>query len=327
VSPLRTSVLIPSFGRPEKLSNCLRSLARQTMAPDEVLVVWQAEDTATRDAALSLVDQTPFSLKVLHSPEQGVVPAENAALDAAAGDVILLIDDDAVSSPDWVARHLAHYADPAVGAVGGPADNFLADGTPFPRRAVEPLGKLTSSGRLLGNMYDQIVEWRSRPPQPVDHLVGYNMSLRRVAFDRFEAGLKRYWQLFELDACLQVRERGYQILFDHANVVAHHPTNPAYAPGREGDLTVRVYNAAYNHAFVLARHSSLWLRPVRLAFLLLVGSTGTPGLLGCLAGIRRYGQPCRELRILLRTLRSSLAGWLAGARARRASQCLDFASC
>ncbi len=312
---MRTSVLIPSFNRPAYLARCLRSLARQSVPPDEIFVVWQGSDHATEDAANALAKELSCPLRVIHSPELGVVPAENLALDADSGDLILLIDDDAVAPPDWIARHLAHYADPQVGAVGGPADNFHPDGSPFPKRAIEPVGRLKWTGKLAGNMYDHVPEWRTRPPCVVDHLVGYNMSLRRTAFDRFEAGLRRYWQLFELDACLQVRAKGFRVLFDFANVVEHHPTNTAYAGGRDGDLTVKVFNAAYNLAFVLSRHSPFGLRAVRLAYLLLVGSVGTPGVLGCLVSMWRFGRPGRELGILWNTWKSIVQGWRAGRKA------------
>jgi glycosyltransferase involved in cell wall biosynthesis len=313
----RSSVLIPSYKRPEMLSRCLRSLGAQTVPPDEVLVVWQGDDVPTRDAALALADRSPFCLRVLHSRQAGVVPAENLALDAAGGDLILLIDDDAVAPVDWVARHRGHYDDPAVGAVGGPADNFLPDGSPYPRRAVEPIGRLTWYGKELGNMYDQVPVWRGRAPQTVDHLVGYNFSLRRTAFDRFEEGLRRYWQLFEMDACLQVQARGYRVVFDFANVVEHHPTNTAYCGGRDGDLEVKIYNAAYNRALILAKHSAGYLRPLRLAYLLLVGAVNTPGVLGCVMAMKRFGRPAREIAILGRTWRAVVDGWRAGTRRRQ----------
>jgi glycosyltransferase involved in cell wall biosynthesis len=310
------SVLIPSYGRPARLTACLRSLDRQTVPPDEVLVVWQADDTATRDAAEGLAGTLSYRLAVLHSPEQGVVPAENLALDRAGGDVIALIDDDAVAPPGWVERHLGFYADPTVGAVGGPADNHHQDGRKFDPVDREPVGRLTWFGRQHGNMHTQPAGWRDRPPAAADSLVGYNLTLRRAAFDRFEAGLRRYWQGFELDACLQVAARGYRVLFDFANVVDHFPTNPTYAPGREGDLRVKVYNGAYNHAFVLAKHSPFRLRAARLAYLLAVGSTATPGLLGAVQGWRRYGHARREAAILMRTWAATAAGWRDGARRR-----------
>ncbi|MFH5805802.1 glycosyltransferase family 2 protein [Alienimonas sp. DA493] len=303
------SVLIPSFRRPETLRRCLDALTRQTVAPDEVLVVWQGDDAATRDAAENFSDALP--VRALHRPEPGIVPAENAALAAATGEVIALIDDDALAPPDWLAKHLAFYADPSVGAVGGPAVNH-ADGTTLPTRAVEPVGRLTAAGRLHGNMYDHPATWRERPPTDVDHLVGYNMSLRRAAFDRFEERLRPYWQLFELDACLQVAANGYRVVFDYSNVVDHHPTNTAYVGGRGGDLTVKVYNGAYNRAFVLSKHTRGWRRGVRRAWTGLVGSTAAPGALAALRCAARDLAPRREWRILRHTWRAAAEGWAAG---------------
>lgn len=315
--PTTASVLIPSFRRPRHLEACLRSLAAQTCRPVEVIVVWQADDATTRDAAEALRDAIPYALRVLHNPEPGVVPAENLALDASVGEVVLLIDDDAVAPTDWVARHLAHYDDPRVGAVGGPATNHNPDGSPFPRRAVEPIGRLSWFGKAHGNMYDHVDAWRDRPPREVDHLVGYNMSLRRAAFDRFEGRLRPYWQAFEMDACLQAKARGYRVVLDFANVVEHHPTNTAYVGSRDGDLGVKVDNAAYNRALILAKHSRPSLRPWRLLYLLGVGSTAIPGPIALPRSIRHHGRPGRELGLVLRAWRHGLAGWRAGTRARR----------
>jgi len=252
------------------------------------------------------------------------VPAENAGLAVAAGEILLLVDDDVVVPPDWVARHLAHFADPRVGAVGGPFDNVLPDRTRLPRRAAEPLGRVTWYGRVVGNLNDHATDWRGRPPREVDHVAGGNLSLRRSAFDRFEAGLKRYWQLFELDACLQVKARGFRVLFDFANVVEHHPaTHLHYHPGRDGDLRVKVFHAAYNRAYVLAKHSPRLLRLPRLLYLGAVGTLNSPGPLAFPANLVRHGNIWRELGILRECTHQHLRGWAAGCRARRQARTLE----
>jgi hypothetical protein len=280
------------------------------------VVVWQGVDFPTRDAIAGVRSTLPFRLVDLHNPQPGIVPAENLALGHASGEVVALIDDDAVPPPDWLRRHLGFYADPTVGAVGGPADNWHPDGTPFPRRTVEPVGRLTSFGRVHGNMHTQAVEWRSRPPVSVDHLVGYNMTLRRKAFDCFESRLRPYWQIFELDACLQVKGRGFRVVFDFGNVIEHYPSGLAYRGGRDGDLHLKIYNGAYNMALVLAKHSSFALRTLRLAYLLLVGSVSCPGLAGACVGFWRYGNLRRELGVLFRTWGSLLSGWRTGTNLR-----------
>jgi GT2 family glycosyltransferase len=312
-----TSVLIPSHRRVEKLSLCLESLGRQTVPPHEVLVVWQADDHETRDAVLAKRGNFPYDLRALHSAEKGVVVSENVALDVSKGEIVMLIDDDAIAPPEWVSRHAAHYDDPSVGVVGGPADNFAPDRTSLPKRRVEPIGRITAYGKVVGNMHDQPDDWRTREPAPVEHVVGYNMSLRRTAFERFEPALRRYWSMFEVDACLQVRARGFKVLFDFANVVEHFPANTAYVPSRDGDLDVKIYNPAYNHAFVLGKHTPPGLLPLRLAYQIGVGSVGAPGALASALAVLRYGKPVREAGILVRTIASRLEGTRDGRRARR----------
>jgi GT2 family glycosyltransferase len=314
---MRSSVLIPSYRRCVLLEPCLRALARQTIAPGEVIVVWQGDDEPTRDKAEELARCLSLNLRVVHAPEVGIVAAENLALDCATGEIILLIDDDAIAPPDWVERHLAHYDDPTVGAVGGPANNHDGQGHRFPTHAVEPIGVITWYGRIIGNMYDQPPEWRSRPPRDVDHLVGYNMSLRRSAIDGFEPALKRYWQLFEADACLQVRARGYRVRFDPAIVVEHRPAvSTAYTEDRSGDLATTVANASYNLGFVLSKHTPAPLQWVRWLYLLGVGTTWLPGPLLLPWSIRRYGRPAREWAVARMAWVHKQAGWRAGRRRR-----------
>src|SRR5207244_3987934 len=109
MSRLTCSVLIPSLRRPDQLTECLNALAAQTCAPEQIIVVWQADDTPTRDLAGSMTKLFDNRLMVLRSEVAGVVPAENVALAHATGEIVLLIDDDATAPPDWIARHLAHY--------------------------------------------------------------------------------------------------------------------------------------------------------------------------------------------------------------------------
>jgi cellulose synthase/poly-beta-1,6-N-acetylglucosamine synthase-like glycosyltransferase len=313
-------VLIATYRRVEVLERCLRALAVQTVTPAEVIVAWQADDTPTRDLAERMARELPLNILAVHAEEPGVVLAENAALERSTGEIVILIDDDSVAPPDWIARHLAYYADPTVGAVGGSADCYDPRGVKNPPCEAEPIGRVTWYGRMIGHLHNHPHSWRDRPPRDVDHLAGSNMSLRRSAFDRFESGLRRYWQCFEADACLQVKARGYRVVFDPGIVVEHRVpyTDSVYSPGREGDLAVKVGNAAYNQALVLSKHTPGLLRPLRALYLLAVGNSSTPGPLLLPVTIRRHGRPLRELAVVGMTWRAVLEGWRAG-RARRAA--------
>jgi len=314
-----SSILIPSLGRPETLRNCLNSLVKQLHAPDEVIIVWQADDCATRDVALEFHRSHGLPIQVLHLEQPGIVPAENFALSKASGEIIVLIDDDAVAPHDWLIRHLRFYRDPTIGAVGGPANNFSSEGA-FPKRQIAPVGHIHWTGKISGNMYDHVEEWASRPACDVDHLVGYNFSLRRDAFDRFDDNLRRYWQLFELEACLQVKSRGYRVVFDFANVVEHFPTNTAYAGGRDGNLQVKVLNSLYNRGYIFSKHFSFARRVPAFIYQILVGSVGGPGILGSCVASWRYGHPWRELKLLFASIFAFIDGWNSGARHRTSQQ-------
>jgi GT2 family glycosyltransferase len=290
----------------------LESLSIQTHPADEIIVVWQDDDVVTKIAAERAGDLLALRVRTVHSEVIGVVPAENAGLAVALGDIILLIDDDAVAPVDWVARHLAHYDDSNVGAVGGPYLNHDPDGTRRATRRPAKVAKLEWYGRFVGNLFDHCDEWYSRAPSVVDHLAGGNLSLRRSAFDRFEENLRPYWQLFEADACLQVHARGLIVLLDWGNRVDHFPTSGIFDNPREGDLDRRVFNWAYNHGYILGKHRSWPLKIAGLAYLLLVGSTANPGLLGAFRALYRFGDPLREFRILRGTLRAHFQGWCAG---------------
>jgi hypothetical protein len=113
-----------------------------------------------------------------------------------------------------------------------------------------------------------------------------------------------------------VHRSGLRIVFDFANTVDHHPTQGAFAGGRDGDLTVKVFNAAYNHAFIMAKHSPFTTRLPKLFYMLGVGSVATPGAIGFVVAVLRYGHPFRELGILRNTIVARLQGWRDGTRAR-----------
>src|SRR5450432_2497603 len=97
------------------LERCLQGLSAQTRSPDEVIVVWQGDDTPTRDELVAIRGRVNFELRILHLERPGIVPAENLALSAARGEIVFLIDDDAVAPADWIDGHLRHYVDPKVG--------------------------------------------------------------------------------------------------------------------------------------------------------------------------------------------------------------------
>ena len=93
-------------------------LAQRGVTVPEVLLV----NNASTDGSGEWVrQQFPGRVRVLELPEnRGPNPARNAALRAAATDLVLIMDNDIVLAPDYAARLAAVYdAHPEAGAVTG----------------------------------------------------------------------------------------------------------------------------------------------------------------------------------------------------------------
>jgi glycosyltransferase involved in cell wall biosynthesis len=84
------------------LPRVLNSIARQTVRPDEVIVI---DDGSTDGTAGLLANwrRQGFPLKAIHQQNQGASAARNAGIAAATGDIIAVIDSDDEYEPAAIA--------------------------------------------------------------------------------------------------------------------------------------------------------------------------------------------------------------------------------
>ncbi|PFG35567.1 glycosyl transferase family 2 [Flavimobilis soli] len=110
---LRVSVVIPVRDDAAELERCLALLARQTVAPAEVVVI----DNGSSDDSAEVAHR--WGAVVVREPRVGIPAAAAAGYDAARGDVIARLDADSRPGPRWVETVVAHMADPWLDAVTG----------------------------------------------------------------------------------------------------------------------------------------------------------------------------------------------------------------
>lgn len=101
------SIIVPVYNEEGYLSACLDSIAKQTVMPDEVIVV----DNNSTDRSAEVAKSYPF-VRVVKAREQGIVHARNAGFDAAKSDVIGRLDADSVLPPGWVSYVKNFYQSP-----------------------------------------------------------------------------------------------------------------------------------------------------------------------------------------------------------------------
>lgn len=192
----------------------VESLRRQAHPVDDIIVVIDhCPELATRARA-----ELPGVRVLENAFAQGLSGARNSGADAAVGDVVAFLDDDAAAEPSWSTQLLAPYARPEVLGVGGQVDaNWL-----------------TARPRWFPNEFDWVVgcSYRGLPtqPSPVRNFIGANMSLRRSALDAaggFRSELGRIGRkplgCEETELCIRVgRSRPDAVLLhEPAAVVAH----------------------------------------------------------------------------------------------------------
>ena len=161
-TPARTSVVVPAFDEEDVLGACLRSLARQTRPPLEVVVV----DNNSRDCTARVA--RAHGARVVTEAVQGIWPAAATGYDAAAGEFVARCDADSVLPPDWVERiEDAFDADPDLRAVTGPG---VFAGLPRVRRVLADVLYMRAYFLLVGLAL-------GHPP-----LFGSNFAMRAAAW-------------------------------------------------------------------------------------------------------------------------------------------------
>jgi glycosyltransferase involved in cell wall biosynthesis len=114
---IRISVVTATWNCGETIADCLASMAAQTHAQREHLVI----DGASTDGTLGILEAQRHQLAVLLSePDEGIYDALNKGIARATGDVIgFLHADDIYGDADVLASVAGIFSDPGVSAVYG----------------------------------------------------------------------------------------------------------------------------------------------------------------------------------------------------------------
>src|SRR5579862_6872153 len=103
------SVVIPTRDRRDAVGTALRSLGRQTAAPDSYEVIVSVDGSTDGTAAMLAGLAPAHGLAVTEGPPRGRAAACNAAIALARGEVVIVLDDDMDVVPEFVERHRRHH--------------------------------------------------------------------------------------------------------------------------------------------------------------------------------------------------------------------------
>lgn len=155
----------------EALLEAVASVARQTFAPSETIVVIDHDPELCERARSALT-----GARVIESAgERGLSAARNTGVKAARGEIVAFLDDDAMADSGWLAELVRPYENPNVIGSGGVA-------SPTWRRGRAPRWLPPEFYWTIGCSY------RGLPSRvaPIRNPIGASMSFRRDVLERID---------------------------------------------------------------------------------------------------------------------------------------------
>jgi GT2 family glycosyltransferase len=298
----RVTVVVVTWQGAHLLGPCLDSLERQTL-PHEVVVV----DNASTDGTPGVLAAYPAVRVVRNATNLGFAGGAHRGLEAARGEWVAFLNNDAVAEPGWLAALVtAGDADPRVAAVT--SQLLLADTHP-PRvnnAGVVVLPTLYGADRAAGADPAEVAR-----PAEVFGFSGGAALVRRSAAVAVGGFPTRFFLYYEdTDLSWRLRLAGWSIRYEPSAVVHH-----LHAASSDASSSLFAFHNERNRLLMLVRcapaaaAATAWGR-----FLLTTASLAFRHLR---TGRGQAPQNLRvglRLRVLLSALR--LLPWALAARAR-----------
>ncbi|UCE76105.1 MAG: glycosyltransferase [Gammaproteobacteria bacterium] len=198
------SVVVCSYNGARTIRDTLEGLKRLSYPDYEVIVV---NDGSTDDTPAIAAE---YDVKLISTENRGLSNARNTGYQAARGEIVAYIDDDAYPDPDWAHYLALTYLGSDCAGVGGPNLAPPGDGSIADCVAHAPGGPV----HVL--LSDTIAE----------HIPGCNMSFKKSALEAVGGFDPRYRAAGDdVDVCWRIQDQVGTIAFHPAAMVWHHRRN------------------------------------------------------------------------------------------------------
>jgi glycosyltransferase involved in cell wall biosynthesis len=274
---LRVSVIVCTYNRAQLLDKLLESLVHQEFEGDHEIIVVNnnsIDDTELVTRRWSAQADPKCPIRYVFAATQGLSHARNVGVEAASGDVVAFIDDDAVAEKNWLQHIIDNLADPDIASVGGKVIPSWAEDPPDWLMAQELWPAI--GGSRYGEK-QRIMTGKMCP-------LGGNMAIHKRwcqsvgGFDPQFGKVGRNMVSFEeVEFADRLRKRGGRMLYDPEMIIYHHV--PGERMTRSYVALRRYWDGRTFSAFERTRAG--WIRQwvIGLILVILVIARDLPGLL------------------------------------------------
>ena len=117
------SIIIPSFNRPDRLSECLEACMAQDAPNYEIVVV----DDGSPQPLSEICEKFGNTVRCIRQENAGAGPARNKGVAEARGEFLAFTDDDCRPRSNWLNQLRSSHAGDTTRLVGGYVENGLPD--------------------------------------------------------------------------------------------------------------------------------------------------------------------------------------------------------
>ena len=207
----KVSIVICTYNRASYLARTLDSLNDLSYNNFEVIVV----NGPSTDESIEILQLYKYKIKIRSNPERNLSISRNIGIKASSGEIIALIDDDAIPDPNWLDDILSYYTDDSIGGVGGKVYGPGGNHFQFTNGIIDIWGKPETLRQTPG-------DYNNPNGTVFNIMMGTNSTFSRKALLEI-GGFDEYYEYYHDESDVDVRliKRGYKILH-HPCAYIHH---------------------------------------------------------------------------------------------------------
>jgi GT2 family glycosyltransferase len=246
IQSLTTSIVIPTYHRPNDLADCLDSILKQSTSPLEVIVV----DNDSGQSAHVVVGEFEarytaqrIALRYQASPKNSLPYARNLGVKLSQGDIVLFLDDDVTLEENYLSEILKVYHEKPT-AMGVQGYVIKSSGKPRFWHWLFFLSNVKLETSQVLPSIQVVSPLKPSKVIPCECLTGLNAAYRRSILEEFpgDENLFKYSYGEDLDQSYRIFKRYPDTLWMTPFARCVHKKSPAgRAVGKEFAYVVEIY--------------------------------------------------------------------------------------